>query len=67
MKITIEQYEEKFTYEGRDGPPVDEVIETFYRLCIAMGYHPDSVGGAMYDKGQEVSQIDEIGDEDEIL
>ena len=59
MKITIEQYEEKFTYEGAEGSPVDEVIETFYRLCIAMGYHPDSVGGAMYDKGREVSEVEE--------
>jgi len=59
MKITIEQYEEKFTYEGGDGLSVSELIEHLYGLCIVVGYHPESVGGAMYDKGQEVSQVEE--------
>lgn len=60
MKITIEQHNEKFTYEGDDGLCISELIENLYRLCIAVGYHPDSVGGAMYDKGQEVSQVEDM-------
>ena len=58
MKITIEHYEEKFTYEGRDDLCISELIEHLYGLCIAVGYHPESVGGAMYDKGQDVCQVE---------
>jgi hypothetical protein len=56
MKITIEQYEEKFTYESSDDSMVmSELTEKLYGLCIAAGYHPDSVGECFYDKGQEMT------------
>lgn len=66
MKITIEHFEEKFTYEGSDGLSTSELIERLYGLCIAIGHHPDNVGGAMYDKGGEGCQVGEIGYEDDI-
>ena len=57
MKITIEHYEEKFTYESEhDSMGMSELTEKLYGLCIAAGYHPDSVGECFYDKGREMTE-----------
>lgn len=57
MKITIEVYADKFTYESEhDSMGMDELTEKLYGLCIAAGYHPDTVGECFYDKGQEVTE-----------
>ena len=57
MKITIEVYADKFTYESEhDSMGMDELTEKLYGLCIAAGYHPDTVGECFYDKGQEATE-----------
>ena len=57
MKITIEVYEEIFTYESEHASMgMDELTEKLYGLCIAAGYHPDSVGECFYDKGREMTE-----------
>jgi hypothetical protein len=57
MKITIEHHEEKFTYESNyDSIDMSELTEKLYGLCIAAGYHPDSVGECFYAKGQEMTE-----------
>lgn len=56
MKITIEHYADKFTYESNyDSMGMSELTEKLYGLCIAAGYHPDTVGECFYDKGQEMT------------
>jgi hypothetical protein len=57
MKITIEQHEEKFSYESEfDSMDMSELTEKLYGLCIAAGYHPDSVGECFHTKGQEMTE-----------
>ena len=57
MKITIEQHEETFSYESElDSMDMSELTEKLYGLCIAAGYHPDSVGECFYTKGQEMTE-----------
>ena len=57
MKITIEHYEEKFTYESKhDSTGMSDVTEKLYGLCIAAGYHPDSVGESFFEKGREMTE-----------
>jgi len=57
MKITIEHYADKFTYESEfDSMGMSELTEKLYGLCIAAGYHPDSVGECFYTKGQEMTE-----------
>lgn len=57
MKITIEVYADKFTYESKhDSMGMAELTEKLYGLCIAAGYHPDTVGECFYDKGQEATE-----------
>ena len=57
MKITIEVYADKFTYESEhDSMGMVELTEKLYGLCIAAGYHPDTVGDCFYDKGREMTE-----------
>jgi len=57
MKITIEHYEEIFTYESEhDSMGMTDLTEKLYGLCIAAGYHPDSVGECFYEKGREMTE-----------
>ena len=57
MKITIEVYADKFTYESKhDSMGMSELTQKLYGLCIAAGYHPDTVGECFYDKGQEATE-----------
>lgn len=57
MKITIEYCGEKFTYESEyDSMRMVELTEKLYGLCIAAGYHPDTVGECFYDQGQEATK-----------
>ena len=57
MKITIEYYADKFTYESEhDSMGMAELTEKLYGLCIAAGYHPDTVGECFYGKGQEATE-----------
>jgi hypothetical protein len=54
MKITIEQHEETYAYESElDSMDISELTEKLYHLCIALGYHPDSVGSCFYETGLE--------------
>jgi hypothetical protein len=56
MKITIEQYKEKFSYETEcDSIDMSELADKLYTLCITAGYYPDSVGECFYTKGQEMT------------
>lgn len=60
MKIQIEQHGEKFTFETDNAISAPELIDNLYGLCVAAGYHPDSITGAMYEKGYEMSEdVDE--------
>jgi len=57
MKITVEQYEDKFTIETKDdGLIVSEFMDHLYSIGVATGYHPDSVANAMYQKGVSMSE-----------
>ena len=57
MKITIEHYEEIFTYESEhDSVGMTDLTEKLYGLCIAAGYHPDSVGECFFEKGREMTE-----------
>ena len=57
MKITIEHYEEIFTYEStHDSMGLPELTDKFYGLCIAAGYHPDTVGECFFEKGREMTE-----------
>ena len=57
MKITIEHYEEIFTYEStHDSMGMTDLTEKLYGLCIAAGYHPDSVGECFFEKGREMTE-----------
>jgi hypothetical protein len=57
MKITIEHYEETYTYESKyDSMGMSDVAEKLYGLCIAAGYHPDSVGECFFEKGREMTE-----------
>ncbi len=57
MKITIEVYADKFTYESEhDSMGMVELTEKLCGLCIAAGYHPDAVGECFYDKGREMTE-----------
>ena len=57
MKITIEHYEEIFTYEStHDSVGMTDLTEKLYGLCVAAGYHPDSVGECFFEKGREMTE-----------
>ena len=57
MKITIEHYEETFTYEStHDSMGMTDLTEKLYGLCIAAGYHPDTVGECFFEKGREMTE-----------
>jgi hypothetical protein len=57
MKITIENYQETFTYEStEDSIGMVDVTEKLYFLCICAGYHPDSVGECFFEKGREMTE-----------
>ena len=57
MRITIEVYGEKFTYESEhDSMVMSELTEKLYGLCVAVGYHADTVGECFYDKGLEATE-----------
>ena len=57
MKITIEHYEEKFTYESEhDVMGMTDLTEKLYGLCIAAGFHPDTVGECFFEKGREMTE-----------
>ena len=57
MKITIEHYEEIFTYEStHDSMGMTDLTEKLYGLCVAAGYHPDSVGECFFEKGIEMTE-----------
>lgn len=53
MKITLEQYGEKFMIETvNDGLMVSELVNHLYTLGVASGYHPGAIADAMYEKGE---------------
>jgi len=57
MKIIIEHYEEIFTYEStHDSMGMTDLTEKLYGLCVAAGYHPDSVGECFFEKGREMTE-----------
>ena len=57
MKITIEHYEETFTYESaHDSMGMTDLTDKLYGLCIAAGYHPDTVGECFFEKGREMTE-----------
>jgi hypothetical protein len=57
MKITIEYCGEKFTYESKyDSIDMSALTDQLYGLCIAAGYHPDSVGECFFEKGREATE-----------
>ena len=57
MKITIEHYEETYTYENKQNSMgMSDVAEKLYGLCIAAGYHPDAVGECFFEKGREMTE-----------
>jgi hypothetical protein len=65
MKITIENYNEKHTFETeREGLIISEMVEHFYCLLHSVGYGADSIRDAFIEKG---FQLDEFCKEKEDL
>ena len=57
MKITIEHYEETYTYESiHNSMGMTDVADKLYGLCIAAGFHPDTVGECFFEKGREATE-----------
>lgn len=57
MEITIEYCGEKFTYESEyESIGMVELTEKLYGLCIAAGYHADTVGECFFEKGREATE-----------
>ena len=57
MKITIEHYEETYTYESiHNSMGMTDVADKLYGLCIAAGFHPDTVGECFFEKGREMTE-----------
>jgi hypothetical protein len=57
MKITIEHYEETYTYEStHNSMGMTDLTEKLYGLCIAAGYHADTVGECFFEKGREATE-----------
>ncbi len=64
MKITIEHCGNKIAIETEDDEiAIYELVDHLYGLCVATGYHADSVAGAFMDKGCDLSEVRESRDE----
>jgi len=51
MKITIESYDKKYSYEGdNEALTADELVDIVFNCCVFAGWHRDSVADAMLDK-----------------
>ena len=60
MKITIEQHEEIISLSTQgDHLTTDEIAGLMSRMCHALGYHPQSIGGAFYVIGNNIMESDE--------
>ena len=60
MKITIEQHEEIISLSTQgDDLTTDEIAELMSRMCHALGYHPESIGEAFYQVGNNMLEADE--------
>ena len=60
MKITIEQHEEIISLSTQgDDLTTDEIAELMSRVCHALGYHPESIGEAFYQVGNNMLEADE--------
>ena len=54
----LEVYADKFTYESKhDSMGMAELTEKLYGLCIAAGYHPDTVGECFYCNFHNITKI----------
>ena len=53
MKIRIDYYDLGLTIEQPDDISADELLETFTRAMIMMGYHPDTVKDAVFELAEE--------------
>ena len=60
MKITIEQHEEIISLSTQgDDLTADEIAGLMSRMCHALGYHPQSIGEAFYQIGNDIIEADE--------
>ena len=58
MKITIENYEEKYTFETeREGLTISETVEHFYWLLHSVGYSADNIRDAFIEKGFHLDEF----------
>jgi hypothetical protein len=58
MKITIENYDEKHTFETEsEGLTISEMIEHFYCLLHSVGYGADSIRDAFIEKGFQLDEF----------
>lgn len=56
MKITIEHYDEKHSFETtRDDLNVSEVVEHMYCLLHSIGYGAENIRNAFIDMGEELN------------
>jgi len=55
MKITIEHYGKKYSYEeDSDELTSDELVNILFNCCVYAGWHKDSIADAMRDKAAEL-------------
>jgi len=54
MKITIEHYGEKFSYETESNALAPtELVDALFNLCVCAGYHRNSIADSMHEKATE--------------
>lgn len=58
MKITIENYDEKHTFETEsEGLTISEMVEHFYCLLHSVGYSADNIRDAFIEKGFQLDEF----------
>lgn len=54
MRIQIEMYDDKLTYENKhDDLDVSEMLDIWERLMLCLTYHSDSIKKAIVEKAEE--------------
>lgn len=54
MRIQVEAYDNKLTWETKhDGLDINEMLDIWEKLMIALTYHPDSIKRAIVEKAEE--------------
>ena len=57
MRIQVEAYDNKLTWETKhDDLDINEILDIWEKLMIALTYHPDSIKRAIVEKAEEYAE-----------